>query len=144
MNNRKNDKRKNESSIGGLIIAAIFIFSIIGDADGVALVVLIFIAIAAAVIYIAYKASKQAKENGSSSVSTEDMKKVARESFSKVMTEVKKEAETKNCDNDHAHVEASYNLSADDKRLYQLKEMLKNGIIGREEYNILLRRYGYK
>lgn len=147
--NDKN-KKKNNSPIGGLIIAAIFIFSVIGEADPSALGVLIFLAIVAVAVFVivrAAKATNAAKGDGKAApaqFNPEAMKKVAKESFSKVMTEAKKYAETADCDDDHEHIEPDYKVDADEKRRQQLKSMLQNGLIEKEEYNIMLRRYGLK
>ena len=48
------------------------------------------------------------------------------------------------CDDDHEHVEPNYAAAPSEKRAEQLREMLKNGIIEKEEYNILMRKYGLK
>lgn len=146
--NDKNKKEKNSPI--GLIIAAFIIFSVLGEAAPEAVVVLIILAIVAVAIFVvvrAAKATNAAKGDGKAApveFSPEAMKKVAKESFSKVMTEAKKYAETADCDDDHEHVEPDYNMSADEKRRQQLKSMLANGLIEKEEYNIMLRRYGLK
>lgn len=147
--NDKN-KKKKDSPLGGLIIAAIFIFGVLGEAAPEAVGVLIFLAIIAVAVFVIVRAAKSqaaAKEGGKAApveFSPEAMKKVAKESFSKVMTEAKKYAETADCEDDHEHVEPSYNMSADEKRRQQLKSMLANGLIEKEEYNIMLKRYGLK
>ena len=46
------------------------------------------------------------------------------------------------CDGGHEHVEPSYNMPDDEKRRRQLKSMLQNGLIEKEEYKILLKKYG--
>ena len=146
--NDKNKKEKNSPI--GLIIAAFIIFGVIGEADSAAAGVLIFLAIVAVAIFVIVRAAKSqaaAKGDGKAApveFSPEAMKKVAKESFSKVMTEAKKYAETADCEDDHEHVEPDYNMSADEKRRQQLKSMLANGLIEKEEYNIMLRRYGLK
>lgn len=146
--NDKNKKKKDSPL--GLIIAAFIIFGVIGEADSAAAVILIFLVIIAAIIFVvvrAAKATNAAKEGGKAApveFSPEAMKKAAKASFSKVMTEAKKYAETADCDDDHEHVEPDYNMSADEKRRQQLKSMLANGLIEKEEYNIMLKRYGLK
>lgn len=146
--NDKNKKEKNSPI--GLIIAAFIIFSVLGEAAPEAVVVLIILAIVAVAIFVVVRAAKSqaaAKGDGNAApveFSPEAMKKAAKESFSKVMTEAKKYAETADCDNDHVHVEPGYNVGADEKRRQQLKSMLENGLIEKEEYNIMLKRYGLK
>lgn len=146
--NDKNKKKKDSPL--GLIIAAFIIFGVIGEADPAAIGVLIFLAIVAVAVFIVIRAAKSqaaAKAGGKAApveFSPEAMKKVAKESFSKVMTEAKKYAETADCEDDHEHVEPDYNMSADEKRRQQLKSMLANGLIEKEEYNIMLKRYGLK
>ncbi len=144
--NDKNKKKKDSPL--GLIIAAIFIFGVIGEADSAAAGVLIFFVIIAVAIFIIVRTAKSqaaAKGDGKAAeFNPEAMKKAAKESFSKVMTEAKKYAETADCDDDHEHVEPDYTMDADEKRRQQLKSMLANGLIEKEEYNIMLKRYGLK
>ena len=45
-------------------------------------------------------------------------------------------------DDDHEDVDPSEYTTEDEKRVKQLKSMLKNGIIDREEYHILMDRFG--
>ena len=66
----------------------------------------------------------------------------AKTGFSKLMTEAKKLAEYDDCDDDHEDVDPSEYTTEDEKRVKQLKSMLKNGIIDREEYHILMDRFG--
>ena len=62
----------------------------------------------------------------------------------KRMTERAKEEEVSDCAPDHEHVEPDYNMSPDEKRREQLNNMLKNGIIDKKEYKILLKKFGLK
>lgn len=65
-------------------------------------------------------------------------------SLSKRITESKKDEELKGCEADHVHAEKYRDLSDDDKRREQLKGMLSAGLIDREEYVIMLKKYGLK
>lgn len=170
--NKKN-KKKGDSTVGGIIIAAVIIFSVLSEAaPGAAgvIIVLAVIAVFACLFFSAAKKTRESKPYGTEKpfkVSPDAVKQTAREiftelkdefdvpesedsekpetkSYSKRMTEAKKNAETENCEADHVHVEYKSSMTEDEKRLYQLKEMLKNGIISREEYNIMLRRYGLR
>ena len=64
--------------------------------------------------------------------------------FLRRYTEERKEEETSDCDPDHEHVEPSYTMEPDEKRREQLRAMLKNGLIDKKEYELLLRKYGLK
>lgn len=144
-NNKKNDNKK-ESSIGGVIGVIIGAIVIFGDTLGSLLVPLIIIAAVIGIIVYAAKAAKkrQETEGGTAQVTGDDIKTAARTGFSKIVTEAKKFAEFDDDDHDesdHEDINPSKYLSDDEKRLKQLKSMLKNGIIDREEYNILLKRF---
>ena len=65
------------------------------------------------------------------------------ESISKRLTEKMRDDLTR-CDDDHEHVEPDYHGTDEEKRASQLKELLRNGLIEKDEYNILMRKYGLK
>lgn len=48
------------------------------------------------------------------------------------------------CDNDHEHEEPTISGTPDEKRAEQLKELMRNGLIEKDEYNILMRKFGLK
>ena len=149
MNKNRKDK-KNNSIVGIIVVAMVFLLS----AGGAGIIIpLLIIGVMA---YVIYNLSKQAnqKSDGTSSAQAEkgvfgaegfDPKKLAQEakrSFSKVLTQEMKKDDLDDCDGGHEHVEPSYDMSADEKRREQLKSMLQNGLIEKEEYKILLRKYG--
>ena len=161
MNNKKDKKEKNP--ILGIIIAAFFAISAIADsgagAAGVIIILLVFVGIG----FLAVKASKNQKKSSSDGMGecthetkptprSFDGKRLADEAkrfadskkpdFSKLFTEAQVKKDTDHRADDHEHVEASNRMTSDEKRANQLKSMLKNGIIDKEEYNILMRRYG--
>ncbi len=70
-------------------------------------------------------------------------KRAEGESLSRRLTE-KMRDDLSRCDGDHEHVEPGYRGTADEKRASQLREMLRNGIIEKEEYDILMRKFGLK
>ena len=150
--NKKREDKKNNSIVGIIVVAAVFLLS----AGGAGIIIpLLIIGVMA---YVIYNLSKQANQkesgDGTSSAQPEkgvfgaegfDPKKLAQEakrSFSKVLTQEMKKDDLDDCDGGHEHVEPSYDMSADEKRREQLKSMLQNGLIEKEEYKILLRKYG--
>ena len=139
-NNNKKDNKK-ESSIGGIIAFVIAIMVLLGDDFPGIFGILVVGAVIAVIIYAVSAAKKrQAKEGGTAQVTRDDIKTGAKTGLSKVMTEMKKLAEyddDEHDDSDHF----SENLSDEEKRLRQLKSMLKNGLIEKDEYDILRRKY---
>ena len=152
MNKNSKDK-KNNSIVGIIVVAAVFLLSVGGA--GI-IIPLLIIGVMAYVIYTLSKQENQKSGDGTSSAQPEkgvfgaegfDPKKLAQEakrSFSKVLTQEMKKDDLKDCDGGHEHVEPSYNMPADEKRREQLKSMLQNGLIEKEEYKILMRKYGLK
>lgn len=137
-----NNKKKKESPVGGIILAVIALWAAFGDAFGEAMGIIVVVGVIALVFFVAKSAKKrQAKEGGTAEVTADDLKTGAKTGFSKLMTEAKKLAEYDDCDDDHEDVDPSEYTTEDEKRVKQLKSMLKNGIIDKEEYNIMLKRY---
>lgn len=143
-NSKKNDDKK-ESSIAGVIGAIIGVIVLFGDSVPSILGLLVVAAVIGVIIYASKAAKKrQETEGGTAQVTGDDIKTAAKTGFSKIMTEAKKLAEFDDDDHDesdHEDIDPSKYLSEDEKRLKQLKSMLKNGIIDREEYNILVKRF---
>ena len=143
-NNKKNDEKK-DSSIGGVIAFIVAMLVIFSDSLPSILGILVVAAVIGVIIYASKSAKKrQETEGGTAQVTGEDIKTAAKTGFSKLMTEAKKMAEYDDDDHDesdHEDVDPSNYLTEDEKRLKQLKSMLKNGIIDREEYNILVKRF---
>ena len=151
MNKNRKDK-KNNPAIGAIVAVAILLLSVGGGA------LIIPLLIIGVMIYVVYSLSKQANQKsgdassaqseksafGSESFDPKKLAKDAKRSFSKVLTQEMKKDDLKDCDGGHEHVEPSYNMPADEKRREQLKSMLQNGLIEKEEYNILMRKYGLK
>ena len=150
--NKKREDKKNNSIVGIIVVAAVFLLS----AGGAGIIIpLLIIGVMAYVIYTLSKQANQ-KESGDGTSSAQpekgvfgaegfDPKKLAQDakrSFSKVLTQEMKKDDLDDCDGGHEHVEPSYDMSADEKRREQLKSMLQNGLIEKEEYKILLRKYG--
>ena len=148
--NKKREDKKNNSIVGIIVVAAVFLLS----AGGAGIIIpLLIIGVMA---YVIYTLSKQANQKSGETSSAQpeksvfgaegfDPKKLAQEakrSFSKVLTQEMKKDDLDDCDGGHEHVEPSYDMSADEKRREQLKSMLQNGLIEKEEYKILLRKYG--
>ena len=140
-----NNKKKKESPIGGVIVGVLAVLFLFGDSLGAAIGPVIVIAAVIGVIVFAVRAAKkrQETEGGTAKVTADDLKTGAKTGFSKLMTEAKKLAEydDPDHDDDHEDVDPSEYTTEDEKRVKQLKSMLKNGIIDKEEYNIMLKRY---
>ena len=143
-NNNKNEKKC--SSIGGIIAFIIAIIVFLGDDFPGIFGILVIAAVIAVIIYAANAAKKrQEKEGGTADITREDIKTGAKTGLSKVMTEMKKYAEyddDEHDDSDHEDIDHfSENLSEEEKLERQLKGMLKSGLIDKEEYSILRRKY---
>lgn len=143
-NNNKNEKKG--SSIGGIIAFIIAIIVFLGDDFPGIFGILVIAAVIAVIIYAANAAKKrQEKEGGTADITREDIKTGAKTGLSKVMTEMKKYAEyddDEHDDSDHEDIDHfSENLSEEEKLERQLKGMLKSGLIDKEEYSILRRKY---
>lgn len=137
-----NNKKKKESPVGGIILAVIALWAAFGDAFGEAMGIIVVVGVIALVFFVVKAAKKrQETEGGTAQVTGEDVKTAAKAGFSKLMTEAKKMSEYEDCDDDHEDVDPSEYTTEDEKRVKQLKSMLKNGIIDKEEYNIMLKRY---
>ncbi len=138
-----NNKKKKESPVGGIILAVIALLVAFGDAVPSIFGLLVVAAVIGVIIYAVKAAKKrQETEGGTAKVTADDLKTGAKTGFSKLMTEAKKLAEYDDCDDDHEDVDPSEYTTEDEKRVKQLKSMLKNGIIDREEYHILMDRFG--
>lgn len=169
MNDNRDDRNKNNSPessktklVFGVIFGIVFLLEMLdSDSAGGAIFMIIIFAV---ILFFAVAAMKNAKanENKSSdeSAPSESVRPAARrgkgsatvdltqlvkqgESLSKRLTEKMRDDLTR-CDDDHEHVEPNYAAAPSEKRAGQLREMLKNGIIEKEEYNILMRKYGLK
>ena len=137
-----NNKKKKESPVGGIILAVIALLVAFGDSVPSIFGLLVVAAVIGVIIYAVKAAKKrQETEGGTAKVTADDLKTGAKTGFSKLMTEAKKLAEYDDCDDDHEDVDPSEYTTEDEKRVKQLKSMLKNGIIDKEEYNIMLKRY---
>lgn len=144
-NNNKKDNKK-ESSIGGIIAFIIAIIVFLGDDFPGIFGILVIAAVIGVIIYAANAAKKrQEKEGGTADITREDIKTGAKTGLSKVMTEMKKLAEYDDDEHDtsdHEDIDHfSENLSEEEKLERQLKGMLKSGLIDKEEYSILRRKY---
>lgn len=160
-----NRREKNKSSdpkgvVGAVIVLFFVLLSSIGDGAGVVLLLLVFVA---AGIGFAIAVSKKKKADSSAAkpktgtYTREDSRrefkpahfdlgklvKNAENSASKRLTEQMRE-DTSECADDHEHVEPDFRADPEEKRAAQLKEFLRNGLIEKEEYNILMRKYGLK
>lgn len=163
MNDNRENRNKNNSPessktklVFGVIFGMVVLLNMIGsDSAGGAIFMIIIFAV---ILFFAVAAMKNAKanENKSSDASTpsESVRPAASRSKGSAaidLTQLVKQGESlskrlteKMRDDDHEHVEPNYAAAPSEKRAEQLREMLKNGIIEKEEYNILMRKYGLK
>lgn len=146
MNENNNDKKdeNRHGKIWSTLAVILGVLAIFGDVLGEVIAFLIPVGLIAAVILISKKAEKKSRSEGREKPTEADFKEAAKESWSKVLTEVKKAADTDDCSDDHEHVDPSDYTSDDEKRIRQLKAMMQNGIIDREEYHIMMKKYGYE
>ena len=147
----KNSKDKKNNPVFAVIVAVVILLMSAGGAG-----IIIPLLIIGVMAYVIYSLSKQANqksgetssaqaENSAFSAESFDPKKLAKDakrSFSKMLTQEMKKDDLDDCDGGHEHVEPSYNMPDDEKRRRQLKSMLQNGLIEKEEYKILLKKYG--
>ncbi len=147
----KNRKEKKNNPVFAVIVAVVILLMSAGGAG-----IIIPLLIIGVMAYVVYSLSKQANQKSGETSSAQaeksafsaesfDPKKLAKDakrSFSKMLTQEMKEDDLDDCDGGHEHVEPSYNMPADEKRREQLKSMLQNGLIEKEEYKILLKKYG--
>lgn len=161
MNNGSGNKNNPNGSPAKLIAAIAAALLVLGEASGfnaaVGILTILFIGIA--ILFVAISVQKKRAESSDTGAANNanqkrefkpqhfDMSKFTGKagegSLSKRLTEKMRE-DFSRCDDDHEHVEPSINASAEEKRASQLKEMLRNGIIEKEEYNILMRKFGIK
>lgn len=156
-NRREQNKGSDPKGVVGAVIVLFFVLlSSIGDGAGVVLLLLVFIAVGIGIAIAVSNKKKGADSSGAkpkSGAYTREFKpahfdlgklvKNAENSVSKRLTEQMRE-DTSKCDDDHEHVEPDIHADPDEKRAAQLKEFLRNGLIEKEEYNILVRKYGLK
>ena len=166
--NRKRDQ-KPEGGLAKLVVgvvAALIVFTeAVGIDGGSAFFILLMLGVIALAAFAIKKAQDEAKKDAAQddgaarqarpeSAKREfrpqhfDMskfvgKRAGGESLSRRLTE-KMRDDLSRCDDDHEHVEPSISGTADEKRAAQLKEMLRNGIIEKDEYAILMRKFGLK
>ena len=147
----KNSKDKKNNPVFAVIVAVVILLMSAGGAG-----IIIPLLIIGVMAYVVYSLSKQANQKSGETSSAQSEKsafsaesfdpkkfaKDAKRSVSKVLTQEMKKDDLDDCDGGHEHVEPSYNMPADEKRREQLKSMLQNGLIEKEEYKILLKKYG--
>lgn len=157
MNNDRKKKNSGGSPVGLILVIVFFLVSVIDTAGASVLPSILLIVIIGGAVFAAVYFSSKAKKAQSGSTRTEssrreaepqqfDMDRLIKQnkgSLSKLLTE-KMRDDLSECDDDHEHAEPDFCADPGEKRAAQLREMLKNGIIEKEEYNILMRKYGLK
>ena len=167
MNSDNRKDQKHEGGIAKLVIFGVVMLFVFIDAVGMGgsvFFIILMIGVVAAVAAAIKKQQKDAKSEASDADSAApdrakpkkrefkpqqfDMSKSAGkreggDSLSKRLTE-KMRDDLSRCDDDHEHAEPSISGTPDEKRAAQLKELLRNGLIEKDEYNILMRKFGLK
>lgn len=157
MNNDNRRDQKPDGSPVKLVIAVIVALLVLSDAVGIGGGTVLFIlAVIAMKKAQADAADKNSESDAAQPARTEPAKREFKpehfdvskfvgkgESISKRLTEKMRDDLTR-CDDDHEHVEPDYHGTDEEKRASQLKELLRNGLIEKDEYNILMRKYGLK
>jgi hypothetical protein len=165
MNNDNRRDQKPDGSPVKLVIAVIVALLVLSDAVGIGGGTVLFIVLMIGAVVLAVIAMKKAQADAADKNSGSDAAQPARtepakrefkpehfdvskfvgkgESISKRLTEKMRDDLTR-CDDDHEHVEPDYHGTDEEKRASQLKELLRNGLIEKDEYNILMRKYGLK
>ena len=163
MNDNRKKDQKPEGGIAKLVIfgivALIMFIDAIGFDGGSAFFVILMIGAAALAAFAIKNQQAEAKKNDAQDDNGAvpqrefkpqhfDMskfvgKRAEGESLSKRLTE-KMRDDLSRCGDDHEDVTPAYRGTDTEKRAYQLKEMLRNGIIEKDEYNILMRKFGIK
>ncbi len=168
MNNDNRRDQKPEGGIAKLVIFAVAAFIVFIDAIGIDGSSIFFIILMIGVVIVVAVAIKKqqadAKDEASDTENAAperaepakrefkpqhfDMSKLVGkreggESISKRLTERMRD-DLGRCDDDHEHVEPTISGTADEKRAAQLKELMRNGLIEKDEYNILMRKFGLK
>lgn len=168
MNNNNSRDQKPNFGIAKLVIfgvAALFLFiDAVGSDGGSAFFIILMIGAVIAAAVAIKKQQADAKDEASDTENAApgkaepakrefkpqhfDMSKFAGkraegESISKRLTE-KMRDDLSRCDNDHEHAEPTISGTPDEKRAAQLKELMRNGLIEKDEYNILMRKFGLK
>ncbi|GEM_PF-6314262 len=128
----KDKKEKKKSPIGWIVFVVAILFSLIDEntinSSGFAI-----FAVVAVIILIVVAVNVAKKLQGK-----DFMGKV-----SEIIGEDDADEELYDCkEADHIDIDPSDYTTEDEKRIKQLKSMLKNGIISREEYKLMLKRYG--
>lgn len=153
MNNDNRRDQKPDGSPVKLVIAVIVALLVLSDAVGIGGGTVLFIVLMIGAVVLAVIAMKKAQADAADKNSESDAAQPAHfdvskfvgkgESISKRLTEKMRDDLTR-CDDDHEHVEPDYHGTDEEKRASQLKELLRNGLIEKDEYNILMRKYGLK
>lgn len=156
MNNDRKKKNSGGSPVGLILVITFFLISVI-DTAGTSIPAIMLIVIIAGAVFAVVRFNSKAKKAQNGNARTENRRREAepqqfdmgrlikqnKSSLSKLLTEKMRE-DFSDCDDDHGHAEPDIHADPEEKRAAQLREMLKNGIIEKEEYNILMRKYGLK
>lgn len=153
-----NENKKKKSSPEGdkiklvaAVVCGIFVLMDAVDGSGTAFLVILVCAVVIVLAAVGMKKSQAANNARQSAGARQPQREFVRpaasrpqeKSFSKRLTELMRD-NTDDCDDDHVHIEPSINADPNEKRAAQLREMLRNGIIEKDEYNILMRKFGLK
>ena len=132
-NSRKNEKKKSKPSLGLVIIGIYFLLSMASVADPGVLVAIIAIAVILLIIFLYFKAGKK-KIKQSNTVfqnKQDDMCKTCSDEFV---------YNNRQAEYNEYSVEENF-VRDRQRRLKQLDDFLKNGLIDRNEYMVLRSHY---
>ena len=144
MNDReRQNSKKNQSGGGkGILIALGFIIlmNVIGAGGGSAILVILAIALIIAIVVIAVKAATKAAQKNSAEAAPVRWTRPDNDSRQNAPKPAERPVYTPQAGyNENASAE---NFQRDrQRRIAQLDDFLKNGIIDKEEYKVLLSRY---
>ena len=152
-----NENKKKKSSPEGdkiklvaAVVCGIFVLMDAVGGSGTAFFMILICALVVVLAVIGIKKSQTGK-NAQQTDAAQPQREFTRpaadrpreSSLSKRLTELMRD-NTDDCDDDHEHIEPDIAADPNEKRAAQLREMLKNGIIEKDEYNILMRKFGLK
>lgn len=140
MNDRENQSRKKKKSGGGkgilVVIGSFVLMNVISEGGGSAILVILAIVLIVAVAVIGLKAGKKAIKQKTEDQAPVQWKRPGNDLPQNAPRPV---SSTQIVYNENASAE---NFQRDrQRRIAQLDDFLKNGIIDKEEYKVLLSRY---
>ena len=144
MNDRENQSRKKKKSGGGkgilVVIGSFVLMNVISEGGGSVIWFILAIALIIAIVVIAVKAATKAAQKNSAEAAPARWTRPDNDSRQNAPKPAERPVYTPQAGyNENAPAE---NFQRDrQRRIAQLDDFLKNGIIDKEEYKVLLSRY---